>query len=572
MYQTLYRKYRPRSFSEIVGQDIIVRTLKNSILNCKVAHAYLFIGPRGTGKTSTAKIFARAVNCLDNHEGDICANCIACDFSMHKDCLDIIEIDAASNNGVDEIRNLREKVALVPSELKYKVYIIDEVHMLTISAFNALLKTLEEPPEHVIFILATTDPQKVPETIISRCQCFNFSRIADLNIVNYLSMVCQKEKIDCEADVLEHIAVMSDGGMRDSISMLDKLSSYKNGKIVLEDFLTLNGLVTTKDLDNFLNLILESKVSLIIEMLENWNSKGKNIVQIMIQFLDFLKSELIEGYINNTVTNLSLLQELANLLNEKMFDIKKSSNPKIYIEIMLLNFVNQCKIISREIISSKTSKIDELNCDIIQNKHDSQEKSESFKNADHVSCDENSISEVKEKKSVIMENCSSKFSHSNINDIMEIRMNNAFISAKKEFLKEDKLKFNQLNDYTFDQNIGYLVCALLDGKIRLSSENYLVVSYEYDSVVLENLVNFQNMEKVLFDKLGMTKKLIIISDDKWSVYAKQYVDHLKNNEQYEYREEPELMFDYGVSQGEENLNNENNDSVSSIFGDIVEMC
>ena len=195
MYQALYRKYRPLYFSDVVGQDKIVKTLKNSIFNQSFGHAYMFFGPRGTGKTTISKIFARAVNCLDTIDGNACGKCKNCHQSFEKECVDIIEIDAASNNGVEEIRELRNNVSLVPAELKYKVYIIDEVHMLSIGAFNALLKTLEEPPEHVVFILATTDPQKVPATIISRCQCFNFNRLPEEIIVEQLKKIAKKEKI-----------------------------------------------------------------------------------------------------------------------------------------------------------------------------------------------------------------------------------------------------------------------------------------------------------------------------------------------------------------------------------------
>ena len=232
MYKALYRRYRPKGFGAVVGQDSIVKTLKNSISCNNFGHAYMFFGPRGVGKTTISKILARSINCLENSNGEACGKCKNCINSADKDCVDIIEIDAASNNGVDEIRELRSKVNLVPSFLKYKVYIIDEVHMLSIGAFNALLKTLEEPPEHVIFILATTDPQKVPETIISRCQCFSFKRIPNEAIVDKLKFVCEEENIDIEEDVLRQIAIFSEGGMRDALGMLDKLHSYTNSKIV----------------------------------------------------------------------------------------------------------------------------------------------------------------------------------------------------------------------------------------------------------------------------------------------------------------------------------------------------
>lgn len=573
MYQTLYRKYRPRKFEEIVGQDIIIKTLVNSILNHKISHAYLFVGPRGTGKTSTAKVFARAVNCMEQINGDLCGECKNCQYSSDKDCLDIIEIDAASNNGVDEIRNLREKVALVPSELKYKVYIIDEVHMLTISAFNALLKTLEEPPEHVIFILATTDPQKVPETILSRCQCFNFSRIANENIVTYLNTVCEKERIECDLEVLENIAVTSDGGMRDSLGMLDKLSSYKNEKIVLEDFLMLNGLVTNKDLDHFLNLILDGDIALIIKILNDWNVRGKNLIQIMIQFLNYLKDILVDCYLHDEHNNLSQLQDLANLFNEKMFDIKKSSNPKVYIEIMLLNFVHTHKIISQEIISSVQESTNNVNF----KKDDEFIEKREISQQDQISSAENVVVSLKNgvvpegKSESLIESNSQDILHSNIKELIDIRMNNAFISAKKEYLLHDKTEFNKLNDYTFDQKIGYLVCALLDGNLRLSSEDYLVLSYEYDSVVMENLTNLENMEKVIKELLHLDKKIAIISNDSWNNYAKEYVDHIKNKINYEYIEEPKLVFDE-IETEKKIDNNKDKDSASSIFGDIVEVC
>ena len=536
MYQTLYRKYRPKNFDSVVGQDVVVQTLKNSIKNNKINHAYIFFGPRGVGKTSIAKIFARTVNC-DKQDGNICDECDKCISSKSNECLDIIEIDAASNNGVDEIRELRDKVNLVPSELKYKVYIIDEVHMLTIQAFNALLKTLEEPPAHVIFILATTDPQKVPETIISRCQCFSFDRISSKNIVLNLENICKKENIEVDKETLESIAEMSNGGMRDSIGMLDKLFAYCGNKITYEDFIKVNKIVSTKEVDNFIELVND-----VIGKIEEWNSTGVNVTQLLEMMLISLKNIIISSITGKSkYEDNNKLIKLSNLINENLFDIKKSSNPKIYIEIMFLGFMNDYQIISREIILEEkpTKEVNKKN------------------NEDKMSTD---IVEKKIEKHKIEEQ-----EESNIEEIMKIRLNNAFATANKQELEKDKEKMNKLNDYTFDQEIGYLVCSLLDSKLRVSSENYLVISYEYDSMVNENIKLLNKMTNVLKEKADIAKKISIISDELWEKEKKKYVSMLKNKEKYEIIEEPELIINKKVKK------EVNNNNIINDFGDIVEV-
>lgn len=541
MYQTLYRKYRPKNFDSVVGQDVVVQTLKNSIKNNKINHAYIFFGPRGVGKTSIAKIFARTVNC-DKQDGNICDECDKCISSKSNECLDIIEIDAASNNGVDEIRELRDKVNLVPSELKYKVYIIDEVHMLTIQAFNALLKTLEEPPAHVIFILATTDPQKVPETIISRCQCFSFDRISSKNIVLNLENICKKENIEVDKETLESIAEMSNGGMRDSIGMLDKLFAYCGNKITYEDFIKVNKIVPTKEVDNFIELVYENNINDVIGKIEEWNSTGVNVTQLLEMMLISLKNIIISSITGKSkYEDNNKLIKLSNLINENLFDIKKSSNPKIYIEIMFLGFMNDYQIISREIILEEkpTKEVDKKN------------------NEDKTSTD---IVEKKIEKPKIEEQ-----EESNIEEIMKIRLNNAFATANKQELEKDKEKMNKLNDYTFDQEIGYLVCSLLDSKLRVSSENYLVISYEYDSMVNENIKLLNKMTNVLKEKADIAKKISIISDELWEKEKKKYVSMLKNKEKYEIIEEPELIINKKVKK------EVNNNNIINDFGDIVEV-
>lgn len=241
-YQALYRKWRPRTFDDVVGQEAITDTLKNSLIRGKVSHAFLFAGPRGTGKTSCAKIFAKALNCLNLQEGEPCNDCSNCLAADQGAMPDIIEMDAASNNSVDEIRDLLDKVHYAPTEGKYKVYIIDEVHMLSISAFNALLKTLEEPPASVVFILATTELQKVPATIISRTQRYNFKRFSNEAMVQRMEYILGQEGVEYEDKALKVIAQVADGGMRDALSILDQLLSFEKSSVRYEDALEVTGL------------------------------------------------------------------------------------------------------------------------------------------------------------------------------------------------------------------------------------------------------------------------------------------------------------------------------------------
>ena len=245
-YQVLYRTYRPASFSEVVGQEYIVKTLTNAIRTGKIAHAYLFAGPRGTGKTTIAKLFAKAINC-ENFKEESCDQCRSCKAYLEGNHPDIVELDAASNNGVDDVREIIEHVPYAPLLGKYKVYIIDEVHMLTTQAFNALLKTLEEPPAHVVFILATTDPQKVIPTVLSRCQRYNFSKISLYEIRKRTAEILQREQIPYEDKAVEEIARMAEGGMRDALSLLEQCLSYNPQQLKLEDIEHIFGLTSTKE-------------------------------------------------------------------------------------------------------------------------------------------------------------------------------------------------------------------------------------------------------------------------------------------------------------------------------------
>ena len=576
MYQALYRKYRPKDFESVVGQDALVRTLKNSIVNGTFSHAYMFFGPRGTGKTTMSKIFARAVNCLSPVDGSACGNCKNCLHSFEKECVDIIEIDAASNNGVDEIRELKNKISLVPAELKYKVYIIDEVHMLSIGAFNALLKTLEEPPEHAIFILATTDPQKVPETIISRCQCFSFKRISDDKIVERLKKICSIENILIDDDVLGEIAILSEGGMRDALGMLDKLHSFSNDKIVMNDFIELNDMVTRSDLQTLLYAIMNADIQTILNQLEKYKSSGKNLIQIIFQLMNYLKNTVISYYLENAAVDYDVdkLILLTNIINEKMFDIKKSGNPSIYIEMLLLKFVNDCiskeKNISREIFSNadvRENSIKETSVttcsNIIDNNNNSNGNNDDNNNSNS-NDDNNSMTKISVEN--VVDSDIEALHLKNLQEIMKVRVNNTLALADKQILKTIINNMSIFNDYTFDGEIGYIACSLLDAKVRAASVDSVIISYDYDSIVKQNLLNLDKITDVFNKLTNFNKKIAIITDDEWEKVKKDYILSLKNGEQYKIIEEPAINVFEGPKEDDIIVN-----SAVELFGDIVEM-
>lgn len=566
MYHALYRKYRPQEFDDVVGQEIIVKTLKNSIKNNHFSHAYMFFGPRGTGKTTVSKIFSRAINCLDSNDGNACGKCNNCVHSYEKECVDIIEIDAASNNGVDEIRDLRNKISLVPAELKYKVYIVDEVHMLSIGAFNALLKTLEEPPEHAVFILATTDPQKVPETIISRCQCFSFKRISNDSIMKRLKYVCEQEKIDIDDEVLKNISLMSDGGMRDALGNLDKLISYTSGKIKYEDFLDLNGLVDEKNIELFCEYIFNGHVDKILKFINDTNNDGKNLIQFLIQIMYYLRDNLVDYYIDSKKMNfdINLVESLINFINENMFDIKKSGNPQIFIEMMILKYMEDNKIISREIISS--DKVEDYSSNLNNKIENTIEKKKNIE--EKVKESGNTIID-NDKNIVSISSGGNNYGVKNIKEIMNVRINNTFAKADKNILTEEQNKRKKLEDFTFDSEIGYLVCDILDSKFRVASCDNIVISYEYDSMVEKNLVNIEKLTEIYNKLTGSNKKIAIISDEMWNNEKKKYIDNIKMGNHYTVIDEPEEIFDEVFE--EEKKDDIITNSAIELFGDIVEI-
>ena len=329
-YQALYRKWRPNTFDSVVGQEAITDTLKNAIKRGTISHAFLFAGPRGTGKTSCAKIFAKSLNCTNLQDGEPCNECENCLAADSGSMPDIMEIDAASNNGVDEIRDIRDKVKYAPTQGKYKVYIIDEVHMLSMGAFNALLKTLEEPPEHVVFILATTELQKVPATIISRTQRYNFKRISQQDLEQRMKFILDQEKIDYEEKALSVIAQVADGGMRDALSILDQLLSYEKGKINYKDALQITGFAAKERIEKILLAILSQNVAEALSESKLSLQDGASSKNILDELIDITTNTLMviktnEKNKSNFLTE-DFIEKIKNIPEKRYFDLINLAN------------------------------------------------------------------------------------------------------------------------------------------------------------------------------------------------------------------------------------------------------
>ena len=526
-YKVLYRKYRPDNFSSIVGQDYMVSILKNAIKNDKISHAYIFSGPRGTGKTSTAKVFAKAINCLNPTEEGPCNECESC---LHfKENADIIEIDAASNNGVDEIREIINNIKLAPAYSKYKVYIIDEVHMLSTSAFNALLLTLEEPPKHVVFILATTNIEAVPITILSRCQRFDFHRISIADIIKRLKYVISNENIAIDDDALEEIAYISDGGMRDALSILDQLSSTTE-KITINDVIEHFGSVSKKQINDLFNLILENDVDNFDNMMKKFKELAIDYKVLIKKILEKIEEEAIKVKKNYNYQGLSYdkLKEMAFNLADISNYVNMSIDPYLLIEITLLKYFpgrevkeklvdesipndqNTTKIISREIIKENPEKI---------------------KTPAPVAA----TNEETPAKIISREIISQPETYT---ELIKIRVNNCFVNAKKEYLQNLKEMWKKFVDNLSDKS---LLNLLIDCNVVTASDKVGVLTNIIDGT--SNLINNRLKEvEDLFNKEFNTEyKFIALTEGKWNEEKQEYIKNLHNKHEYRYIEEPKIV-------------------------------
>ncbi len=500
-YITLYRKYRPARFEDVVGQEHIVKTLQNAVKQNRIAHAYLFCGPRGTGKTTISKIFAKMINCEDEKHRpcDQCENCLAVQQGNHPD---IIEIDAASNNGVNEVRDLIEKVKYAPLKGKYKVYIIDEVHMMSAGAFNALLKTIEEPPAHVIFIFATTEPQKVLPTIVSRCQRYDFTKVSIKDMTKRIRDVLLQENIQYEEEAIRLVCQLADGGMRDALSILDQVIAYSQNQITVEDVHAIYGILSVEEKINLLKLVADHKATECMETVHRLVEKGIDIRRTTSDLIEILKETVIHDYSKDvhllsvlneeevyeakvsktTKERLQMIDELMNTYEKYRF----ASNVGSYFEVCLLNMMSmeEQSNVSRETIQGNTH-------ESVQPVIQEQEK-------------------IKPETEVIKET-----SKNTVKGLDKEFVLSLLVGAQKAYRNEDEIKMKQLSNYYLNPNWARFANLLRDHILVASGEDYIVVAVNNQAVA--NEINEQDAQGAMIDFMYVLllkkKKVFAITED-----------------------------------------------------------
>ena len=533
-YQALYRMFRPQSFNDVVGQEHVTKTLRNAISKGKQSHAYIFSGPRGTGKTSIAKVFAKAINCLNPHDGEPCNECAICKGITQGTNGDVIEIDAASNNGVDEIRNIRDKVKYAPSESKYKVYIIDEVHMLTTGAFNALLKTLEEPPAHAIFILATTEPHKIPPTIISRAQRFDFKAISTEQIVERLRFVAQEQSLDYEEAALEFIAKASEGGMRDALSIMDQAIAFGDEHLTLQDVLDVTGSVDEASLNELFNDIVNGNVKEAFSRYHHFVSEGKEVNRLINDMIYFVRDTIMNKTINEqtsydalTQFDLETLYHMIDIINDTLVSIRFSVNQNVHFEVLLVKLAEMVKTNPTKVENVATTPVaTEPNNEVLLQRMEQLEnelktlkaQGISQSNKKHTQTNTHSRSKRQSKAA---------FSMTHIAKVLD--------EANKEDIQLLKEHWQEVIDYAKSNDKKSLV-SLLQNSIPVAASRKRVL-IQFDEEIHCEIVNKdeekrKNIENVVCNIIDKNVEVVGVPSDQWMRVRSEYINHRKQNDHH----------------------------------------